>query len=90
VKTGPTGSVKSLNDGALDTTPPAADGGATAFNYPVAGWRAGVVTFGPQGPDTVARIHGKKPGVRSARLPRSSGTDAKFHYPNTGAPSSER
>ena len=56
LKKGPTGSVKSLNDGALDTTPPTADGGATEFNYPDPGWRAGVVTFGPQGPDPVARI----------------------------------
>ena len=56
LKKGPTGSVKSLNDGALDTAPPAADGGETVFNYPDPGWRAGVVTFGPQGPDTVARI----------------------------------
>src|SRR5262245_32135058 len=32
------------------------EGGATQFNYPDPGWRAGVVTFGPQGPDTVARI----------------------------------
>ena len=56
LKKGPTGSVKSLNDGALDTTPPAADGGETEFNYPDPGWRAGVVTFGPQGPDPVARI----------------------------------
>ena len=56
LKKGPTGSVKSLNDGALDTATPAADGGETVFNYPDPGWRAGVVTFGPQGPDTVARI----------------------------------
>jgi putative CocE/NonD family hydrolase len=56
LKKGPTGSVKSLNDGALDTVPPTTEGGATQFNYPDAGWRAGVVTFGPQGPDTVARI----------------------------------
>ena len=48
--------MKSLNDGALDTAPPAADGGETVFNYPDPGWRAGVVTFGPQAPDTVARI----------------------------------
>ena len=48
LKKGPTGSVKSLNDGALDTAPPAADGGETVFNYPDPGWRAGVVTFGPQ------------------------------------------
>jgi putative CocE/NonD family hydrolase len=56
LKKGPTGSVKSLNDGALDTVPAGADGGETVFNYPDPGWRAGVVTFGPQGPDTVARI----------------------------------
>jgi putative CocE/NonD family hydrolase len=56
LKKGPTGSVKSLNDGALDTAPPDADGGETVFSYPDPLWRAGVVTFGPQGPDTVARI----------------------------------
>jgi uncharacterized protein len=56
LKKGPTGSVKSLNDGALDIAPPGPDGGETVFNYPDPGWRAGVVTFGPQGPDTVARI----------------------------------
>src|ERR1700738_5067724 len=56
LKKGPTGSVKSLNDGARDTARATADGGATEFNYPDPGWRAGVVTFGPQGPDPVARI----------------------------------
>ena len=56
LKKGPTGSVKSLNDGSLDTAPPAAEGGETVFSYPDPMWRAGVVTFGPQGPDTVARI----------------------------------
>ena len=56
LKKGPTGSVKSLNDGALDIAPPGPDGGETVFNYPDTAWRAGVVTFGPQGPDTVARI----------------------------------
>src|SRR3981081_4099858 len=42
--------------GACHFAPPAADGGASVFNYPDPGWRAGVVPFGPQGPDTVARI----------------------------------
>ena len=74
LKKGPTGSVKSLNDGALDTAPPAADGGETVFNYPDPGWRAGVVTFGPQGPDTVARDPDLHLGAARGR-PRSGGTD---------------
>src|SRR4029078_1146012 len=48
--------VSSPTAGALDPAPPPRDGGNTGFNYPDPGWRAGVVTFGPQGPDTVARI----------------------------------
>jgi predicted acyl esterase len=35
LKKGPTGSVKSLNDGALDTAPPAADGGETCSTIPI-------------------------------------------------------
>lgn len=54
---GPTGSVTSLNDGGLGTTPPAADGGQTSYSYPNPGWRIGVVGFGPDHrPDPARRI----------------------------------
>jgi len=54
---GPTGSVASLNDGALSMMPPDANGGATVFDYPNAGWRMGVVGFGKDGrPDPVRRV----------------------------------
>jgi len=54
---GPTGSVASLNDGALSTSEPAAEGGTTVFDYPNAGWRIGVVGFGKDGrPDPVRRV----------------------------------
>jgi predicted acyl esterase len=56
LKKGPTGSVRSLNDGALDTTAPDANGGETVFAYPNPDWRVGVVSMGPAGPDTVAKI----------------------------------
>lgn len=56
LKKGPTDSVKSLNDGALDTVLPDAVGGETVFNYPDPGWRIGVIGFGPQGPDPVGRV----------------------------------
>jgi putative CocE/NonD family hydrolase len=48
---GPTGSVKSLNDGALEPAPPGAAGGTTAYSYPQPSWVLGVVPVGPQGPD---------------------------------------
>jgi uncharacterized protein len=54
---GPTGSVASLNDGGLSRAKPGADGGATEFRYPDAGWRMGVVGFGRDGrPDLVRRV----------------------------------
>ena len=54
---GPSGSVTSLNDGALDSAAPAANGGETVFDYPNEGWRIGVVGFGPDGrPDPVRRV----------------------------------
>ena len=40
-------SMTSLNDGSLDSTGP--DSGSTEFAYPNAGWRVGVVGFGPDG-----------------------------------------
>jgi predicted acyl esterase len=52
---GPTASLTSLNDGALDTQP--SSDGSYDFNYPNPGWRAGVVGFDAEGrPDPVARV----------------------------------
>ena len=48
---GPSGSVTSLNDGALSPTQPAASGGSTSYAYPHPSWALGVVALGPQGPD---------------------------------------
>ncbi|HEX4192743.1 MAG TPA: CocE/NonD family hydrolase [Stellaceae bacterium] len=54
---GPTGSVTSLNDGALSATAPEAQGNPTVFDYPNAGWRQGVVGPGKDGrPDPVRRV----------------------------------
>src|SRR5207245_11005010 len=62
---GPTGSVASLNDGSLQSAPPAADGGSTTYAYPHARWVRGVVAVGPQGPD---------PDRKSTRLNSSHGS----------------
>jgi putative CocE/NonD family hydrolase len=43
------GSVRSLNDGSLRSTPPAEDD-STLYPYPNPGWVSGVVGFGPGGP----------------------------------------
>src|SRR5262249_61615284 len=51
---GPTGTVKSLNDGALSLSPRAADGGATSYTYPHLSWVFGNVSVGPAGPDPAA------------------------------------
>lgn len=48
---GPTGSVASLNDGALGATPPDKTGGSTSYTYPNPSWVMGVVPLGPAGPD---------------------------------------
>ena len=53
---GPTGSVTSLNDGALQPAPPGADGGSTSYAYPHPRWVLGVVAVGPQGPDPAAAV----------------------------------
>lgn len=54
---GPTGSVASLNDGALSPEPATARGDATVFDYPHPAWRLGVVGFGKDGrPDPVRRV----------------------------------
>jgi putative CocE/NonD family hydrolase len=47
---GPTGSVTSLNDGALAASPDKA-GGSVTYSYPQPNWVLGVVPVGPQGPD---------------------------------------
>jgi uncharacterized protein len=51
-------SVTSLNDGGLSRAPGAT--GATSYSYPIPGWVAGVVGFGPSGPaggfDPVRRV----------------------------------
>jgi len=53
---GKTGSVTSLNDGTLATRA-ARGAAATEFEYPNAGWRMGVVGFGPDGrPDPARRV----------------------------------
>jgi uncharacterized protein len=56
---GPSGSVTSLNDGALSTEPAQGEA-ATSYRYPVPGWVSGVVGFGPAGPaggfDPVRRV----------------------------------
>jgi putative CocE/NonD family hydrolase len=45
LKRGPSGSITSLNDGALDAAGPDRDSAPTRFDYPNPGWRAGVVGF---------------------------------------------
>lgn len=55
LSSGPSGSVESLNDGALLWDGPGY--GHTEFEYPNAGWRAGVVGFDSDGrPDPVRRV----------------------------------
>ncbi len=54
---GPTGSVSSLNDGALLASAPTVKQSETVFDYPQAGWRFGVVGPGKDGrPDPVRRV----------------------------------
>lgn len=47
---GPTGSVRSINDGSLNASA-AAGVGSTSYSYPRPNWVLGVVPVGPQGPD---------------------------------------
>jgi hypothetical protein len=57
LSSGPTGSVVSLNDGALGVTEPAREGGSTSYTYPNPGWQSGVVGNGPDGErDPVRRV----------------------------------
>lgn len=54
---GPSGSVKSLNDGLLLETPNEMDGSYTLYSYPNEGWRIGVVGTGPDGKhDPIRRV----------------------------------
>ena len=56
---GPSGSVTSLNDGALSTAAPKGSSGeetTTSYAYPDPKWKLGVVSVGPFGPDPVARV----------------------------------
>ncbi len=48
---GPSGSVASLNDGALEASAPGTDGGSVAYSYPNPKWVLGNVPLGPTGPD---------------------------------------
>jgi uncharacterized protein len=53
---GPSGSVNSLNDGALTLAAPGADAGSTSYTYPHPSWVLGVVPMGPQGPDPARAV----------------------------------
>ena len=53
---GPTGSVKSLNDGALGPAFPGGKGEETSYSYPQPTWVLGVVPVGPQGPDPARAV----------------------------------
>ena len=54
---GPSGSVTSLNDGALSLHPSAAKGDATRYSYPDWEWRQGVVAMESDGrPDPIRRV----------------------------------
>jgi predicted acyl esterase len=57
LKEGPSGSITSLNDGALDSTGADRASEPTQFEYPNPGWRVGVVGFGADGrPDPSRRV----------------------------------
>ncbi len=53
---GPSGSVSSLNDGALEAQAPSAGAGATSYSYPNPKWVLGVACMGPAGPDPVRAV----------------------------------
>jgi len=56
LRAGPSGSVASLNDGALASSVPRPDGGSTSYTYPDPQWAFGIATAGPGAPDPVRRI----------------------------------
>ena len=51
---GPTGTVTSLNDGALATAAPSTGADASSYTYPHPSWVMGNVPVGPAGPDPAA------------------------------------
>jgi putative CocE/NonD family hydrolase len=53
---GPSGSVSSLNDGALIPEAPSAGAGATSYFYPNPKWVLGVACMGPAGPDPLRAV----------------------------------
>ncbi len=53
---GPSGSVTSLNDGALAASSEKRVDGSTRYSYPNPDWENGVVAMGPHGPDPVRAI----------------------------------
>jgi uncharacterized protein len=53
---GPTGSVTSLNDGALRPQPSGSAEGSTSYSYPHPSWVLGVVALGPHGPDPARAV----------------------------------
>ncbi|HXP92398.1 MAG TPA: CocE/NonD family hydrolase [Candidatus Binatia bacterium] len=53
---GPSGTVKSLNDGALTSKPPSSGSGSTSYDYPHPSWVLGNVHVGPTGPDPAAGV----------------------------------
>lgn len=53
---GPTGSVASINDGALRNGEPRRGASASSYGYPHPSWVLGVVAVGPQGPDPVRGV----------------------------------
>ena len=57
LRKGPSGSLTSLNDGALSTDKPAAGEQPTSYSYPDWEWTSGVVAMDPNGrPDPVRRV----------------------------------
>lgn len=53
---GPTGTVQSLNDGALVEAAPVASQEPTSYSYPDPQWVLGTAAMTPHGPDTVKRV----------------------------------
>ena len=74
-------SVTSLNDGGLSRAPGAT--GATSYSYPIPGWVAGVVGFGPSGPaggfDPVRRVL-TSPVSPWRRISRSRGRSSSLSF----------
>jgi len=56
LRPGPSGSVRSLNDGSLSTDAQGPREGEVTYAYPDSRWENGVMSFGEYGPDHVARV----------------------------------